>query len=135
MCLVYVAVSDCPCVHSCLLDASKAFDKVNYGKLLLDRKVPFCIIRLLIDSYIRHQARVLWNTCNSRYFNVDNGGKQGGVLSPILFNLYSDRLVIRFNKSGVGCHINYIYMGALSYADDITISCPSLYGLNIHRSV
>ena len=26
---------------------------------------------------------------------------------------------------------NNIYMVALSYADDITISCPSLYGLNI----
>ena len=26
--------------------------------------------------------------------------------------------------------MNNIYMGALSYADDITISCPSLYGLN-----
>ena len=27
--------------------------------------------------------------------------------------------------------MNNIYMGALSYADDITISCPSLYGLSI----
>ena len=26
--------------------------------------------------------------------------------------------------------INTIYMGTLSYADYITISCPSLYGLN-----
>ena len=49
-------------VYSCLLDASKAFAKVHYGKLfriLLDKKVPFCIIRLLLDSYIRQQARVL----------------------------------------------------------------------------
>ena len=75
---------------------------------------------------------VLWNNCNSRYFNVGNGVKQGGVLSPILFNLYIDRLLIRLQKSGVGCHMNNIYMGALSYADDITISCPSLYGLSRH---
>ena len=102
-------------VYSCLLDASKAFDKVHYGKLfriLLDKKVPFCIIRLLLDSYIRQQARVLWNNCNSRYFNVGDGVKQGGVLSPILFNLYIDRLLIRLQKSGVGCHMNNIYMGA-----------------------
>ena len=42
-------------VYSCLLDASKAFDKVNYGKLfniLLNRKVPFCIIRLLMLTFI-----------------------------------------------------------------------------------
>ena len=34
-------------VYSCLLDASKAFDKVHYGKLfhiLLNQKVLFCII-------------------------------------------------------------------------------------------
>ena len=52
-------------VYSCLLDASKAFDKVHYGKLfhiLLNRKVPFCIIRLLMDSFERQRARVMWNS-------------------------------------------------------------------------
>ena len=34
------------------------------------------------------------------------------------------------NQSGLGCHINGTYMGALGYADDITLTCPSLYGLN-----
>ena len=28
------------------------------------------------------------------------------------------------------CHISNTYMGALSYADDITLISPSLYGLN-----
>ena len=79
--------------------------------------------QLLLDSYIRQQARVCWNNCNSQYFNVGNGIKQGGVLSPILFNLYIDGLLIRLQKSSAGCHMNNIYMGALSYADDITISC------------
>ena len=32
--------------------------------------------------------------------------------------------------SGIGCHITGAYMGALSYADDITIMCPSIGGLN-----
>ena len=36
-------------VYSCLLDASKAFDKVIFWTLLnilLNRNVPFCILRL-----------------------------------------------------------------------------------------
>ena len=32
--------------------------------------------------------------------------------------------------SGFGCHFKSVYMGALSYADDITIMCPSIGGLN-----
>ena len=55
----------CSNVYSCSLDASKAFDKVHNGKLfriLLYKKVPFCIIRLLLDSYIRQQAKILCNT-------------------------------------------------------------------------
>ena len=45
-------------VYSCLLD------KVHFRKLfhiLLNRKVPFCIFRLLMDIYIRQGARVMWN--------------------------------------------------------------------------
>ena len=120
-------------VYSCLLDASKAFDKVHYGKLfhiLLNRKVPLCIIRLLMDSFERQRARVMWNSHVSDYFSISNGVKQGGVISPVLFNLYLYNLLISLKQSGLGCHINGTYMGALGYADDITLTCPSLYGLN-----
>ena len=113
--------------------ASSAFDRVHYGKLfniLLYKKVPFVIIRLLLDAYIRQEARVIWNSCKSQYFRVKNGVKQGGVISPILFNLYIDRLLLCLQRSGLGCHISNTYMGALSYADDITLISPSLYGSN-----
>ena len=49
-------------VYSCLLDASKVFDKIHYGKLfnvLLRNDIPFCIICILLDAYTRQQARVL----------------------------------------------------------------------------
>ena len=47
-------------VFSCLLDASRAFDRVHYGKLfniLLSKKLPICIIRMLLDCYIRQESR------------------------------------------------------------------------------
>ena len=125
-------------VYSCLLDASKAFDKAHYGtmfSILLNKNVPYCIIRLLMDSYVRQEARVIWNSCHSTYFRLMNGVKQGGVLSPILFNLYIDRLLITLKNSGLACHINGTYMGELSYADDITLSCPSVHGLNKMMSI
>ena len=61
---------------------------------------------------------------------MSNGVKQGGVISPIFFSLYIDPLLDRLRMSGFGCHIKGVYMGALSYADDITIMCPSIGGLN-----
>ena len=61
---------------------------------------------------------------------MSNGVKQGGVLSAILFTLYLDKLLIRLKNSNIGCSINGCYTGSLSYADDITLSCPSIRGLN-----
>ena len=63
-----------------------------------------------------------WNNCFSKYFSISNGVKQGGVLSPTLFSIYIDKLLLKLKESGYGCHLNEIYMGALAYADDIYIS-------------
>ena len=52
------------------------------------------------------------------------GVKQVGVLSPTLFYIYIDKLLLKLKESDYGCHLNGIYMGALAYADDITITCP-----------
>ena len=46
-------------VYSCMLDASKAFDRVRFGtlfRLLLKRNLPLGIVRLLLDSYTHQQA-------------------------------------------------------------------------------
>ena len=120
-------------VYSCLLDASKAFDLVYFGKLfriLLSMDIPRCIIRLIFDSYIRQRACVKWNSTKSLYFSIHNGVKQGGVISPIFFNLYPNPMLSRIRKSRIGCHINNDCTGALAYADDVTIICLSLRGFN-----
>ena len=120
-------------VYSCLLDASRAFDRVHLGKLfsiLLHKYIPTTVVRLYFDSYFRQKARVGWNNIMSEYFSVTNGVKQGGVLSSMLFSLYIDPLLQKLKQSGVGCHINGNFMGVLSYADDITLICPSIWGLN-----
>ena len=47
-----------------------------------------------------------------------------------MFSLYIDPLLLELKHSGISCHINGTYMGVLSYAYDITLSCPRLWGLN-----
>ena len=78
-------------VCSLQLDATKAFDRVNYCKLfaeLLKRNICPLLLRLLLLMYTRQSLRVKWGNTVSSEFTVSNGVKQGGVLSPILFDIY-----------------------------------------------
>jgi len=52
------------------------------------------IITFLLNMYTNHRTHVLWIGRVSHWFNVSNGVKQGGVLSPILFCAYIDGLLI-----------------------------------------
>jgi hypothetical protein len=54
-----------------------------------------------------------------------NGVKQGGVLSPVLFCIYIDGLLVLLAKAGCGCYIGKHFMGTLAYADDIVLLAPS----------
>ena len=120
-------------IYSCLIDASKPFDRVHMGiffSTLIEKKVSFRFHRFIFDSYIRLKACVAWGVFRSQYFLFKNEVKQGGVLSPIFFIMYIDRLLVMLRTSGIGCHIGSTYIGALSYADDITLLCLSIRGLN-----
>ena len=99
-------VNNNSCVYSCFLDASKAFDKVHYGKLfnlMLKRGVPSVIVRFILDGYIRQRMCAQWERHTSRSFHVCNGVKQGAVISPILFAVYYDELIAKLARSGYGC--------------------------------
>ena len=55
------------------------------------------------------------------------------VISILFLSSYSP-VLDQLRMSGFDCHIKAMYKGALSYADDITIMCPSFGGLNPIRS-
>ena len=78
-------------VHVLLLDASKAFDRVDYIKLfdkLLDRGMCPLTVRLLFSMYTQQELQVKWVNHISDRFNVTNGVRQGRVLSPLLFSFF-----------------------------------------------
>ena len=75
--------------------------------------------------YTNHNARVVWNGVQSRWFGVLNGVKQGGVLSPILFCVYIDDLLKSLEEANVGCYIGSCFVGVLAYADDLVLLAPT----------
>ena len=74
------------------------------------------------QMHVTQTMRVKWGNTYSQYFNVSNGVKQGEVISPILFNLYLDELLISLRTSGYGCYVGNTFCGALAYADGITFT-------------
>ena len=76
-------------------------------------------------------ATVLWNGSLSHKFSISNGVRQGGVLSPILFTIYIDDLLVELEKQGVGCFWRHFFVGAVCYADDIALIAPSQSALRL----
>ena len=114
------------------MDMTKAFDNVRHSTLfqkLLDKGIPPIFIRLLVVMYDKQVANVKWINTLSKSFSIKNGVKQGAVLSPRLFCVYTDDLFTLLRKKRTGCWVNGIYIGIVGYADDLLLLSPTLEGL------
>ena len=119
-------------MYATFLDASKAFNRVRFDKLfelLIEKGDCAVVARLLAFMYCNQECRVKWCYEVSHNFRVCNGIKQGGVLSPFLFNIYIDVLLERLAESGQGCHIGKIFTECLVYADDVVLLSPTVDAL------
>ena len=121
-----------------LLDASQAFDNVQYTCLfrrLMSKNICPKSCRVLLAMHTGQVVRVRWGKTTSSSFNVQNGVKQGGILSPVLFTLYMDRLLEALESCRDGCYIGNKFLGAVAYADDVAILAPSRDALRKMLSV
>ena len=72
---------------------------------------------------------IRWGNTFSSLFSVSNGVKQGGILSPALFNIYMDGLSTSLNSSNIGGHIGGNLLNYLCYADDMCLISLSSAGM------
>ena len=82
---------------------------------MVERDVPL-ITMIIINMYIGQNIRVKWNDCISHVYAVSNGVKQGGVMLPLLFNLYVLYLIECLDRKGLGWHMGNHFSGCFTYA-------------------
>ena len=47
------------------------------------------------------------------------------MLSPTLFSVYLDDLLVELRSIGLGCHVAGLWIGAVAFADDLLLLAPS----------
>ena len=119
-------------VNVCTLDLSKAFDKVNHSALLvklMNRNVPVNLLMLLEYWFANSRSCVRWGSNSSEFYRLTAGVRQGGALSPCLFALYVNDVIIKVTSCGIGCHLGFACVNIILYTDDILLLVPSISSL------
>jgi len=106
--------------------------KKNHIKLLnilLDRGFPSCIVNFFFFWFQNQTSCIKWNDKFSDFFSVRNGVRQGGVLSPIFYNIYINNIFLDIQSSGIGCFISNYPCNIFAYADDLVLLAPTINAL------
>ena len=122
-------------VYICGLDAEKAFDSCNWDilfeKLYYEKNIPLSIVNVIRSLYNNSSAKVKYSNKYSDVFSLSQGVRQGSVLSPHLYNIYTEELLHDIGTKTVDCgtSIHGCYTGILMYADDIILMSTTLTGM------
>ena len=97
-------------VDFCFTDYAKAFDCVDHNKLwgiLKEMGIPDHLTYLLRNLYTGQEATVRTGHGTTDWFQIGKGVHQGCVLSPCLFNLYSEYIMrnARLDEAQTGIKI------------------------------
>jgi hypothetical protein len=114
-------------LYLCFIDYQKAFDNVKHeelfealGEIDLDGKD----LRLLRNLYWKQTAAIRIDGELSRWIQIKKGTRQGCVISPDLYNLYSEGIMKKI-EGMEGFKVGGVNMNNLRYADDTTLLANS----------
>ena len=93
--------------------------------------IPNCYVNIIVFLYSNQYISVKFNNIFSSKWKILNGVRQGGILSPFLFNIYIDDLIKHVSSSPVGCNLGIFKSNIIGYADDLVVIILSLYALQI----
>ncbi len=106
------------------LDASKAFDVVDHNilkKKLHGLQLDADMWNIIDNLYSDCQEVVRWEGEFSRVYQVMQGVRQGGILSPHLYKMYINNLLDTMTEIRMGLTIGNVYIGTPTCADDLLL--------------
>ena len=87
------------------MDAEKAFDRVWINGLLYKlHQVGLNVqdIQLLSNMFTEMKSRVLYNTLLSNCVPIEQGTRQGSLLSPLFYSVFINVLIVLLCESEAG---------------------------------
>ena len=114
---------------SALLTAktSDSVDHNKWWKILKEMEIPDHLTCLLRNLYAAEEATVRTRLGTTDLVKIGKGVHQGCILSPCLFNLYSEYIMLnaRLDESQAGIKIAGRNINKLRYADDTALMAES----------
>ena len=118
-------------VYACFIDYAKAFDRVHHTHMIgclekigIDGKD----IRIITSLYWQQKAAIRIQNELSPYTHIERGVRQGCVLSPYLFNLYTE-FIFRESTELNGINMGGRNINNLRYADDTVLLTNNQFDL------
>jgi hypothetical protein len=110
------------------LDQQKAFDRTSHEFLeLVLEKMNFNskFISLVKNLFTNQEAHILEAGELSKSFRIERGVRQGDPLSPLLYILAFEPLLLNLKKNLQGIKLEQQTFKLIAYADDLTIGISS----------
>lgn len=117
----------------CCLDSEKCFDKLWHVGIFwkLYHVVPTVVWRFLFQLYSCLTSTVRWANLYGREFKVRRGTRQGSRLSPVIFNVFINNLLVSLSSRVEGIHMGSLVINNIAFADDITLVANTVPDLQI----
>ncbi|CAG9839383.1 unnamed protein product [Diabrotica balteata] len=121
------------CVFLCFIDYEKAFDRIKHTELietLIQHGIDHNTVALIKKLYWDQMASIKIDNRLTAELPIKRGVRQGCVFSPLLFNIYSEK-IFQYALENIeeGIKINGECVNNLRYADDTVIVADSAEGL------
>ena len=120
------------------IDYSKAFDSVIHNHLFQTMSTmgfPKHLIKLIANLYQGQKATIRWNNEHSKFFEIQKGVRQGCILSPHLFNIYTEQIMRNADIEDMGIKCGGRNITNLRYADDTALLADNITSMRriLHR--